>query len=68
MATDCIHHWVIEIATAPKSKGRCKMCRATKTFSNTPSDKKIARTNSVTGAVTMTRDLTFGHEQTRQAN
>ena len=56
---DCIHHWVIELATAPKSKGRCKRCRIIKTFSNTPEEKKTARTNSVTGVVTMTRDINF---------
>jgi len=59
MATNCIHHWVIEQAKAPRSEGRCKRCHVTKTFSNTPEDKKIARTNSVTGVVTMTRDINF---------
>ncbi len=63
MATDCIHHWVIEIATAPKSKGRCKRCRVSKTFTNTPQDIKKLRVNSVTGAATMTRDLTFGRDR-----
>ncbi len=63
MATDCIHHWLIEIATEPKSKGRCKRCRATKTFSNTPEDIKRLRINSVTGTRAMTRDLTFGRDR-----
>jgi hypothetical protein len=60
METDCIHHWIIDLATEPKSKGRCKRCRAVKIFSNTPEDIKALRINSVTGVATMTRDITFG--------
>ncbi len=34
MSSSCRHHWVIDAATGPASKGRCKFCRAEQTFEN----------------------------------
>jgi hypothetical protein len=34
MTSQCCHHWVIETAAGPDSKGRCKFCRAEKIFTN----------------------------------
>lgn len=34
MKSPCRHHWVIETAAGPDSKGRCKFCRAEKVFAN----------------------------------
>ncbi len=30
----CVHHWVIEEAKAPTSKGECKKCHEVKEFNN----------------------------------
>jgi hypothetical protein len=30
----CVHHWLIESPAGPTSEGRCRRCRAVKTFSN----------------------------------
>ena len=30
----CVHHWVIELATGPASKGRCKYCGEERLFQN----------------------------------
>ena len=30
----CIHHWVIDIAEGPFSKGECKLCKKTANFKN----------------------------------
>ena len=30
----CIHHWIIDIAEGPVSKGECKLCRKTSNFTN----------------------------------
>ena len=30
----CVHHWVVEPADGPISRGRCKRCRQERTFSN----------------------------------
>ena len=54
---NCIHHWIIEMATAPKSKGRCKYCKTVRNFSNTPEDKTIERYNPVTKTIIKTRDI-----------
>jgi hypothetical protein len=32
----CRHHWLIEEAAGPTSKGRCKSCGAERDFSNSP--------------------------------
>ena len=34
----CCHHWEVEIAVAPTSRGRCKLCGAEKEFNNFLSD------------------------------
>ena len=33
-ATHCAHHWVIDAAAGPLSKGRCRLCGEEKEFSN----------------------------------
>jgi monomeric isocitrate dehydrogenase len=33
-AKDCRHHWVIESAVGPVSRGVCRKCKATKSFKN----------------------------------
>ena len=33
-APECVHHWVIEPAQGPLSRGRCKRCKVTRDFSN----------------------------------
>ncbi len=30
----CTHHWIIETPDGPVSKGRCRLCRAEREFSN----------------------------------
>ena len=30
----CAHHWIIETATGPRSKGKCQLCGEEKEFSN----------------------------------
>ena len=32
--TQCAHHWIIETATGPRSKGKCQLCGEKKEFSN----------------------------------
>jgi hypothetical protein len=32
--TGCQHHWDIESATGPTSKGECRLCNTTRTFRN----------------------------------
>ncbi len=32
--TQCAHHWVIETATGPVSKGKCQLCGEEREFSN----------------------------------
>jgi hypothetical protein len=34
MTSTCCHHWVIEAALGPASRGQCKFCRAEKIFVN----------------------------------
>ena len=31
---DCVHHWIVEPAGGPKSRGRCKYCGSQRSFSN----------------------------------
>jgi hypothetical protein len=43
----CRHHWLIEEANGPTSRGVCKFCGATHTFTNSvaewgPQERKIA--------------------------
>jgi hypothetical protein len=33
---DCRHHWVIEMAQGPTSRGRCKHCKSERDFFNDP--------------------------------
>jgi len=33
-AAECRHHWVIEAASGPISRGRCRVCGAEKEFQN----------------------------------
>lgn len=30
----CVHHWIVEPASGPISRGRCKRCGEERTFSN----------------------------------
>ena len=32
--TSCPHHWIIEMASGPVSKGRCRLCGEEREFSN----------------------------------
>jgi len=32
--TTCPHHWIIERAAGPASKGKCRMCGAEREFDN----------------------------------
>ncbi len=32
--TQCAHHWIIETATGPVSKGMCRLCGAGREFKN----------------------------------
>ena len=34
MTRPCCHHWLIETADGPDSRGRCKFCHAEKVFAN----------------------------------
>lgn len=34
LATQCRHHWIIESASGPTSKGVCRLCGAEKQFLN----------------------------------
>ena len=31
---NCVHHWMIESPAGPMSEGKCRKCRAVKTFCN----------------------------------
>jgi len=33
-AIKCLHHWIIEPATGPKSQGVCRLCHEVKDFQN----------------------------------
>tara|TARA_B100000749_G_scaffold280850_1_gene279274 strand:+ start:7276 stop:7461 length:186 start_codon:yes stop_codon:yes gene_type:complete len=38
----CIHHWMIETANGPSSKGECNICGLSKTFDNSvPLEKEL---------------------------
>ena len=40
--TVCAHHWVIEPANGPTSKGRCRRCREERDFQNaTPAGSAV---------------------------
>ena len=41
-----VHHWLIEPASGPVSKGKCKGCKATKDFMNSvfPESRHISLT------------------------
>ena len=32
--TQCAHHWIIETAAGPVSKGKCQLCGEEREFSN----------------------------------
>ncbi len=32
--TQCPHHWLIETATGPRSKGKCQLCGEEREFNN----------------------------------
>ena len=32
--SQCVHHWVIEIASGSTSRGRCKQCDSVRVFRN----------------------------------
>ena len=38
--THCSHHWKIEKANGPVSKGRCRLCGEEREFSNTSETKE----------------------------
>lgn len=38
----CKHHWVIETANGPYSKGKCKLCEEVKYFENSPEERKLS--------------------------
>ena len=33
-SNQCPHHWIIETANGPISKGKCKLCRVEREFNN----------------------------------
>ena len=39
----CRHHWLIEIANGPTSRGRCKRCGAERDFYNNAEDALVQR-------------------------
>jgi hypothetical protein len=39
----CKHHWVIDAANGPTSRGRCKRCGDERDFFNNPEDALIPR-------------------------
>jgi hypothetical protein len=39
----CRHHWVIDAANGPTSRGRCKRCGEERDFFNNPEDALIPR-------------------------
>jgi hypothetical protein len=40
---NCVHHWVIEPASGPISRGKCKGCKVTRDFVNSIfSDRHIS--------------------------
>ena len=41
----CIHHWDIETAKGPYSKGKCKICNLEKTFENSIATRQISLMN-----------------------
>ena len=40
---NCRHHWVIDAANGPTSRGRCKRCGDERDFYNNPEDALIPR-------------------------
>ncbi len=32
--TRCLHHWIIDVANGPVSKGKCRLCGEEREFSN----------------------------------
>ena len=45
-AEECHHHWVIEVANGPKSRGVCKYCGETREFFNAFPEFNPLRRNS----------------------
>jgi hypothetical protein len=45
-AQGCAHHWVIDMANGPTSRGRCRHCNETRSFYNTFEDVMITPGNS----------------------
>lgn len=40
-ATQCKHHWIIETAQGPVSRGVCRLCGAVKEFYNSPPETSL---------------------------
>jgi hypothetical protein len=38
---ECNHHWVIDSAEGPTSRGRCKLCGTERSFSNLYQDLRL---------------------------
>jgi len=45
-AEECHHHWIIEVANGPKSRGVCKYCGETREFFNAIPDFNPLKRNS----------------------
>ena len=39
----CAHHWIIEEAHGPTSRGKCKKCGLQRDFLNNPEDARIGQ-------------------------
>jgi len=60
---ECLHHWVIEIADGPTSRGVCKICGAEKEFINSMPDYTAPKREKNVFALPELPDIDFDKEE-----
>ncbi len=60
---ECRHHWIIETADGPVSRGICKLCGAKKEFSNSLPDFTTVRRHSSVFELPRLPDIDFDEER-----
>jgi hypothetical protein len=63
MKRNCCHHWVIEVAIAPLSKGTCKRCGEEKVFRNQLQWDEIAPVKAMNGRRSAGEERTLEQRQ-----
>ena len=60
---ECQHHWVIEVADGPTSRGVCKICGAKKEFINSMPDYTAPKRNKNVFSLPGLTDIDIDKEQ-----